>query len=173
MLKMNKNIIFIGMSGAGKTTIAKKLSKKINFDYFDLDDLIEEKMSCDFQTFIDKYGSKNCQKFEEKIASSLKEIKKTVIATGGSVVYSKKAMLNLKKLGILVYLDVPFKYIDSRLKDRDRRGIIWLKEKGLKKLYYERKKLYLKYADILIKLKGNEKKVVVMNKVLESIIEKE
>jgi len=151
-----KNIILIGMCSAGKTTLAKKIASKINYNYVDADEVIEKNRGETFQEFIDKLGEQEAILIEEKGLIQLSNLKKSVIATGGSAVYSKKAMIALKKNGIIVYLSLPFEIINKRLVDTDTRGIIGLKKKTLKELFEERIPLYKKYADIAINLNGEE-----------------
>jgi len=137
-----KNIIFIGMCGAGKTTIAKQLSKTIGYDYIDSDEEIEKKRGETFQEFIDKLGEKEAIKIEEEGLVEISKLRGTVISTGGSAVYSDKAMRYLKRDGIIIYLYLPYKIINKRLTDKYTRGIIGLKTKTLRQLYKERCLLY-------------------------------
>ncbi|MPN46468.1 Shikimate kinase [bioreactor metagenome] len=74
-----------------------------------------------------------------------------MVATGGSVVYSKKAMDSLRHAGRTVYLDVPFREIEKRLKNITGRGIVITGGKGLKDVYAERVPLYQKYGEITVR----------------------
>jgi len=165
-----KNIILIGMCGAGKTTLAKEIAKKIRYNHIDADDEIEKNEGETFQDFIDKYGEEEAIKIEERGILNLAEFKDSVIATGGSVVYSVKAMRALKKNGILVYISLPIEIIEKRLcNDKDTRGIIGFRTRSLKELFKERKPLYEKYADITINLNGGEKVGEIVAMVIEKI----
>ena len=90
---------------------------------------------------------------ENKINSKL-FARKSVIATGGSVVYGEAAMKNLKSLGTVIYLKQDFKTIESRLGDIKGRGVVLREGQSLKDLYDERIVLYKKYADITVELKN-------------------
>jgi shikimate kinase len=85
---------------------------------------------------------------EEAICSVQAE--NTVIATGGSAVYSEKAMAHLKSLGRIVYLRLTFEEMDRRLGDLHARGVAIAPGATLMDLYNERVPLYEKYADITV-----------------------
>ena len=78
----------------------------------------------------------------------------TVIATGGSVVYSPKAMAHLKSLGRIVYLCLEYNEVERRLGDLHERGVAIAPGKTLKDLFDERTPLYNKYADIAILIRS-------------------
>ena len=79
---------------------------------------------------------------------------RTIIATGGSVVYGDEAMKHLKEIGTFVYLEVPFSTIDKRLSDIKGRGVVLKDGQTLYDLYEERTLLYEKYADICVSEEG-------------------
>jgi len=76
----------------------------------------------------------------------------SVIATGGSVVYSEKAMAHLKAQGKVVYLNLSFEEMERRLGDLHARGVAIAPGSTLQDLYDERTPLYEKYADITVNI---------------------
>jgi shikimate kinase len=74
----------------------------------------------------------------------------SVIATGGSAVYSELAMAQLKKLGQLVFIDIPLQELLDRVDDMDSRGLVIGPDETYEHLYKERQPLYKKYAEITI-----------------------
>ena len=92
---MNSNIILIGMPGSGKSTCGVVSAKMLLKNFYDTDLLIQNLEGKSLQEIIDKNGVEYFAKAEERAVLSL-DIKGTVIATGGSVVYSDKAMEHLK-----------------------------------------------------------------------------
>ena len=100
---MNSNIILIGMPGSGKSTCGVVSAKMLLKNFYDTDLLIQNLEGKSLQEIIDKNGVEYFAKAEERAVLSL-DIKGTVIATGGSVVYSDKAMEHLKSLGKIIYL---------------------------------------------------------------------
>ena len=79
---------------------------------------------------------------------------RTVIATGGSVVYSAKAMEHLKEIGSVVYLQLSYEAVAERLGDLQERGVALKEGQTLRDLYEERTPLYEKYADITLNCEG-------------------
>lgn len=149
----SKNIILIGMPGCGKSTVGVVLAKAMGYRFLDSDLVIqeeEERLLCEI---IEQDGLEGFLKTEERINSSI-NVKRTVIATGGSVVYGKDAMRHFKEIGIVVYIELPYEEIEKRLGDLTRRGVAMKKGETLHELYDERKPLYEKYADITVSV-GN------------------
>ena len=144
------NITLIGMPGAGKSTFGKIFAKRYRMNFIDVDKVIEKKIGMKLQEFIDKFGDKKFSEIEEKTILELGNVKNTVISPGGSAVYSPPAIEFLRKQSFIVFISRRFEYLNNRLKNRSIRGIIGLKNKTLKKLFYERDILYKKYADITI-----------------------
>lgn len=145
------NIILIGMSGSGKSTLGVLLAKIINKKFIDTDLVVQQKHGNVLHEIISIEGIENFKLFEEKIVLELNE-SNTVIATGGSVIYSDLGMLKLQNTGIIIYIHVPYNNIANRLKDITTRGIIMEESQTLKELYAEREPLYRKYADIIVEV---------------------
>ena len=165
------NITLIGMAGVGKSFIGKKLAKKLNYDFIDIDELIEKKTNLKLQQIIDKFGERYFLKVETKIIMNLSDAINTVISPGGSIVYSKSAMEFLKEKSIVVYLEDSFENINKRVKNQKTRGIVGLKNKDFETLFDERNKLYKKYADVVIKMRNySNSGIIVDNIVQESLV---
>ena len=142
------------MSGAGKSTLGVLLAKALAKSFVDTDILIQQKDGRRLQDIIDSDGVEGFMKIEEEIITSL-ETENTVIATGGSVVYSKKAMNTLSKNGLFVYLHVDFEELSSRISNITTRGIVFKNAHTLREVYEERLPLYEKYADITVRCTGS------------------
>lgn len=163
------NITLIGMAGAGKSTVGKKLAKKLKYKFIDVDKIIEKKNKAKLQKLIDKFGDKKFIKIEENAVLSLKKPKNSIISPGGSAIYSKKAMKFLKKNSKIIYLNASFESINKRLKNKSARGIVGLKNKSLKALYKERLPLYKKYADLTVKIPKDFNICIVIKKIIGEI----
>ncbi len=146
---MNSNIVLIGMPGSGKSTCGVLAAKALLKNFFDTDLLIQNLENKRLQEIIDENGISYFEKAEENAILSL-DIKGTVIATGGSVIYSEKAMRHLKKLGKIIYLHLDYETMFSRLKNITTRGVVLKKGDTLLDMYHERLPLYEKYADEII-----------------------
>ncbi len=143
------NFILIGMSGAGKSTLGVLLAKALGKDFIDTDILIQQNQNKLLQQIIDKEGIEAFLNIEETIVSKLDTVN-SVIATGGSVIYSDKIMHNLKKNGKIIYLYVPYDELEKRVTNITTRGIVLKNGNSLKDAYNERLPLYKKYSDIIV-----------------------
>lgn len=148
-----KNIVLIGMPGAGKSTIGVILAKSLLFDFCDTDLSIQKATGESLCDAINKIGIEKFVKLEEKIISEEK-FSNSVVATGGSAVYGEKAMNKLKENGIIVYLKVSSEELQSRIKNIHTRGIAMKEGTTISELYEERAPLYEKYADVTIECDG-------------------
>ena len=143
------NIILTGMPSCGKSTLGRMLAKDLGYDFIDTDDVIIEQNGCPLKEILDKEGLEGFIRREEEAVCSVNATR-TVIATGGSVVYSPKAMAHLKSLGRVVYLCLEYKEVERRLGDLHERGVAIAPGKTLRDLFDERTPLYEKYADLAI-----------------------
>ena len=148
------NIILIGMPGAGKSTLGVLLAKAMGKLFVDTDIIIQQKTKRLLQDIIDNDGTDAFLKLEEDILLTVDE-ESTVIATGGSAVYSEKAMEHFKQNGKIVYLHVDFAEIEKRVTNITTRGIVLKNGKSLADAFDERKPLYDKYADVVIDCTGS------------------
>lgn len=137
------------MPGSGKSTIGVLLAKIMGYEFIDSDLLIQKRAGKRLFEIIDEYGIEYFLNLESDVNSSI-DTERTVIATGGSAIYSDEAMNHLKKIGKIVYIDVPLDEIKKRIGDFSTRGIIMKNGNSLNELYAERSVLYKKYADITI-----------------------
>ena len=156
----HRNFIMVGMPGAGKSTIGVILAKQTALDFIDTDVLIQVKHKRPLQEIIRDDGLQVFRKIEEDVLSHL-DCENYVIATGGSAVYSDAAMRNLKKKGVVIFLEVSVEELEKRISNFDTRGIAISKEQTFKDLYNERMPLYQKYADITIDCTGKNQLQIV------------
>ena len=148
-----KNIILIGMTACGKSSVGVILAKTAAMSFVDTDLLLQEKEGRKLQYIIDNQGMDEFLKIEERILSSV-NAENAVISTGGSAVYSERAMAHLKSVGTVVYLKLSLSEIDRRLKNIKTRGIAMGPGETLADLYDYRVPLYERYADITIDAEG-------------------
>ena len=145
------NIIFIGMPGSGKSTVGVLFAKALGYLFTDVDLLISHRARKPLQRILDEDGLDAFLRLEETVGSEL-TAEHTVIATGGSMVLSEKAMQHLKGMGMVVYIDVPFDEIERRVTNINTRGIVFHPNETLADVYRERKPLYEKYADLTVQV---------------------
>lgn len=148
-----KNIILVGMPGAGKSTLGVTLAKKIGYGYIDSDSVIvarEGKLLCDL---IEELGNDGFLEVEAKVNSSICA-SRCVIATGGSAIYRADAISKLKEKGIVVYLKLSYDEICRRLGDLKTRGVVLKEGFTFRDLFDERSPLYEAQADYIVELDG-------------------
>lgn len=143
------NIVLIGMPGAGKSTVGVVLAKRLGCRFVDSDIVIQEKTGLLLHEIIEKQGLDGFLKVENEVNASL-EAKRSVIATGGSVIYGKEAMEHLKETGMVVYLKLSYPAVERRLGDLNERGVAVREGQSLLDLYRERVPYYERYADIIL-----------------------
>lgn len=148
-----KNIVLIGMPACGKSSVGVILAKTAAMSFVDTDLLIQQEEGKKLQFIIDNQGMDVFLGIEERVLSSV-EAENSVISTGGSAVYSEKAMNHLKENGIVVYLKLPLSEIERRLSNIRTRGIAMKPGETLEDLFNYRVPFYEKYADITINAEG-------------------
>ena len=148
-----KNIIFIGMPGAGKSTIGVVIAKIFGYDFVDSDLLIQNQEGDILEHLIDKYGIDGFLKIENQVNRDI-DVKKTVISTGGSVCYCDEALRHMSEYGVIVYIKTDYESLHQRLGDLHQRGVVIRNGSTLLDLYNERTPLYEKYADVIADVSG-------------------
>lgn len=152
-MSSKSNIVLIGMPGVGKSTVGVILAKVLGYQFLDADLLIQEQEGKLLSEIIEEVGTDGFIQVENRVNASI-ACTKTIIATGGSVVYGQEAMEHLKEIGTVVYLKVPFSVLEKRLSDIKGRGVVLKDGQTLHDLFLERTPLYEKYADISISEEG-------------------
>lgn len=155
MTKTTENIILIGMPGAGKSTLGVVLAKILGYQFIDADLLIQSKLDKTLQKIIDACGPQGFIEVENEVLCTL-SCTNSIVATGGSAVYSEEAMEHLGSIGTVVYLKVSLEELENRLGGLHERGVVMKNGMGmsLSDLYDERLPLYEKYADVTIDIDG-------------------
>lgn len=148
------NIILIGMPTSGKSTVGVILAKILGYNFIDSDIVIQEKEGRKLSEIIETEGIDGFIDIENRINTGI-EAEKTVIATGGSVVYGNEAMQHYKNIGKVVYMKIDMEVLTKRLSNVKQRGVVMREGQSLVSLYNERNKLYEKYADIVVDEKNN------------------
>jgi len=164
---MKNNIVLIGMPGCGKSTIGVVLAKVLGYRFLDADLLIQEQegrrlsqiieeegiLGRRLSQIIEEEGIQGFDRIENQVNASIRA-ERTVIATGGSVVYGREAMEHLGTIGTILYIKLPYEEIQKRLGDLNERGITIKDGQTLLDLYRERVPLYEKYAHLTVETDG-------------------
>ncbi len=156
-MPVSKNIVLIGMPGAGKTTLGKMLAQQIGFQFIDIDDVIEDEFGTIISLFLK--GEAHFRKIEAQATKIVAKRKKTVIATGGGIVLSEDSMELLSTDGIIVFIDRPITSIIQDINSSSRPLLAEGKER-LAELFAQRYQLYKEYADIIVDNDAHADKVI-------------
>ncbi len=144
-----KNIVLIGMPGAGKSTVGVLLAKTLKRPFIDTDLLIQTRADRYLQEIIATDGIERFLDLEAETVRAL-DVAGAVIATGGSVAYREAAMRHLRAHGTVVYLDAACTTIEARVRNIATRGIARQPGQSICDLYAERHPLYCRYADLTL-----------------------
>jgi len=166
MATINDNIFFVGLMGAGKTTVGKLLAKKLKKTFFDTDQEIEKKLGVKVAVIFELEGEEGFRKRETQMIDELTQKKDIILATGGGAVLSEENRRMLKERGKVIYLNAKPQNLAKRMAhDKDRpllqQGNL---EETLNRLYQERHPLYLSVASFVVDT-GQQKTQTVLNKI--------
>ena len=161
------NISLCGMMGSGKSAIGKKLANKLDYNFIDVDKMIEINAKKTIIKIFEEDGEEYFRDLEEKITINILKEKKTIISLGGGAIISKKIRNFIKKNSYNIYLNVNVDILTKRLQKSKTRPLIYKKnlKKELTNLINIREKFY-RQADLIIK---NEKNII---ETTENIIKK-
>ena len=156
-------IYLIGMPGCGKSTLGKKLSNKLEYEFIDMDNYIEKKACMFIDEIFEAYGEEYFRALENNTLKEFRELDNVIISTGGGIIKNKgnKELMD----GKCIYLYVKPEELEKRLEKSSTVRPL-LKEKTVYELYSERKDLYDYFKDIEI---DNSDMDIAINKIMEAI----
>ncbi|MCR5119451.1 MAG: shikimate kinase [Lachnospiraceae bacterium] len=141
------------MPTSGKSTVGVILARIMGKDFIDSDIIIQKKQESTLSEIIESKGINAFLEYEERTLLNI-DVSDTVIATGGSAVYSEAAMKHLSDDGVVIYLKISQEDLKKRLKSIKERGVVIRPGESLEEMYAVRSELYEKYADIIVEEKG-------------------
>ncbi|QDD13031.1 shikimate kinase [Candidatus Methylopumilus rimovensis] len=166
MATINDNIFFVGLMGAGKTTIGKLLAKKLKKTFYDTDHEIEKKLGVKVSVIFELEGEEGFRKRETQMIDELTNKKDIILATGGGAVLSEENRRLLKERGKVIYLNAKPQHLAKRMAfDKDRP----LLQQGnmldtLNNLYQQRHPLYLGVSSFVVDT-GQQKTQTIIHKI--------
>ena len=153
-MNSNKNLVFLGMMGAGKSSIGNLVSKKLDLPFVDIDNLIVEHAGMSISEIFEKKGEAYFRSLEEKITlKSLKKIKNVISLGGGGFINTKirKEILNNH---FSFWLNWDESILVGRIKSSKKRPIAYKStDHEIRKIIKNRSKIY---SDAQFKINCNE-----------------
>ena len=151
--KKMRNIVFIGMPGCGKSTVAAALSKELDMPVVDADAEIVKAAGCSIPEIFEKHGEEGFRKIESQVLAELGKRTGILLATGGGCVTREENLASLRQNGIVIWLKR-----DTNLLPTDGRP---LSQAGkLQEMYRVREPLYRKFAHIAIENRGTVEETI-------------
>jgi len=164
-----KSIVLVGLMGAGKTSIGKRLAKKLGMPFVDADVEIEAAADCSIEEIFTRYGEQAFRDGERRVIARLLDDAPCVVATGGGAFVSAETRENVRRAGISVWLKADVEVLLQRVSRRNNRPLLKGGDKRatLERLVAERYPTY-EEADCTVE-SGNESPDVTVNRVLDAL----
>lgn len=168
--KKSNNVFLVGLMGVGKSTIGKRLAKRLQKTFLDTDKEVEKRTGASIELIFDIEGEEGFRKRESDMINELTSQDGIVLATGGGAVLLPENRERLSARGRVVYLKAPVEVLASRMTGDRKRPLL---QDGdplpkLQALQDEREPFYLEIADVIIMTDDLPLKHVV-NRVIEGL----
>jgi shikimate kinase len=168
----SSNIFFIGLMGAGKTTIGKLLAKNLGKTFYDTDHEIEKRTGVKIPVIFELEGEAGFRKRETAVIEDLCKLNNIVMATGGGAVIAKENRAMLQASGTVIYLRANVHELWHRTRNDKHRPLLQnvdIRAK-LEQLYAERNPLYTQTAALIFDT-GNQPVTNILNQIEKSLKE--
>lgn len=143
------NIVLIGMTGSGKTTIGKELASRLKLSFIDMDDFIEKQAGQSIPELFEQ-GEAVFRSLETDACIKLADATDTVISTGGGAVLKQENQKWLKQAGVIVWIDRPVNLIVKDI-ETAHRPLLKNGTDALYTLFEERQPVYEALADVTVR----------------------
>ena len=167
---LKKMIVLIGMPGSGKTTVGRILAQHLKVPFVDTDQLIRDREKKPLAQIQKEQGMQAFLAIEQQALLSLDDTPK-IVATGGSAVLCEDAMTYLSMVGVVVYLDVDLIMLKKRMGDPRERGVVLGPNQTIASVFFERRPLYQRYANIRIRARNTWPRKVAIQ-ILQILVKK-
>jgi len=150
-MKLSKPVVLVGLMGAGKSTVGRRLAASLGTTFVDSDQEIVEAAGCSISDIFEIYGEEIFRDLEQRIVSRLLSGKPCIIATGGGAYMQAPIREEIAAKGISIWLRAELDVLLERVSRRDTRPLLKTGDKGeiMKKLMEERYPIYAQ-ADLTI-----------------------
>ena len=122
-MKLKENLVFLGMMGAGKSSIGSIVSKKLDIDFIDIDKEIENKLGMKISKIFENKGEKYFREIEENFTLKILKRSNIVISLGGGAFLNSKIKKEILDNHISFWLNWDIKTLINRIKDSEKRPV--------------------------------------------------
>ena len=156
------NIYLVGPMGSGKSAVGRQLARQLNLDFYDSDQVIEDRTGVDIAFIFDKEGEEGFRQREQQVIADLTELNNVVLATGGGSILEPHSRQRLAAGGIVVYLRASIEQQLARTRRGKERPLLNKgdRRKVLTGLMATREALYQEVADLVVDTDGRRVKAV-------------
>ncbi len=168
-LNIDKPLVLIGLMGVGKTTVGRRLAKKLDLKFVDADEEIEKAAGLSIQEIFDRFGEDYFRDGERRVIARLMEEGRQVIATGGGAFMNEETRTLILSNSTAIWLDADIEILVNRVSRRDTRPLLKNGNPSeiLKALAEKRNPVYAKAH---IRVVGNDSPHdLTVNSILESL----
>ncbi|VAW01373.1 Shikimate kinase I [hydrothermal vent metagenome] len=123
-LRVDKPLVLIGLMGVGKTTVGRRLAKKLDLKFVDADEEIEKAAGLSVQEIFDRFGEDYFRDGERRVIARLMEEERQVIATGGGAFMNKETRALIMSKSTAIWLDADIEILVDRVSRRDTRPLL-------------------------------------------------
>ncbi len=151
-----KNIFFVGFMGAGKSTVARNLQKRLKMNLVEMDERIEKEQGMTIPEIFEKYGESRFRDLESELILTIGKEGNTIVSCGGGVVVRPENIEYMKKNGMVIFLSAKPETVFYRVKDSTNRPILNgnMNVEYIGELMEKRRALYEAAADVKISTDG-------------------
>lgn len=166
-----KAIVLIGMSGVGKSVKGRKLARKLNFDFFDTDELIVKRNKMSIEDIFAIHGESYFRSEEKYVLKEIVTKKNCVISTGGGIILDEENIALIKSHAVVFFLNDTLANIQNNLKNSHvKRPLLNANEDlyaQLRDMFIFREKLYLRACHFKIDLTGKNDEII-LNEIIDN-----
>ena len=172
MTKIHSNgVAIVGLPGVGKSTVGLQLARRLNYEFSDVDDLIESKVGLSIREYFSIHGEHQFRRIEESLIATLGRVGKRVLATGGGAVVRPANRQVLRDIATVVYLNANSDDLIQRLAGNNNRPLMQGVDLAhrLRSLFEQRDPLYRQAAHIQVQISKNDTVEVVVDSVVQAL----
>jgi shikimate kinase len=124
MSRLKRTVVLVGMMGAGKSSIGRRLASRLDVPFYDADAEIERAAGCSISEIFERYGEAAFREGERKVITRLLKEPPHVLATGGGAFIDETTREAIRERGISVWLQAPVNLLLARVGRRDTRPLL-------------------------------------------------